>query len=107
MDNTEHLQSETFFLHFLAYGTNEAQKRAVLNTANTQQVRLLREMALNVLEGTIPVSPTDPLREDGQFLEQLVHGRFIRNQLKNKVQALVRLAQLTLVWLQLYQWSCE
>ena len=38
--------------------THRSQRQALVQTASTEQIRILSEIVLNLLEGNIPITPT-------------------------------------------------
>lgn len=46
------------FLHILTESTSNKQKRALLNTATTEQVKAVAEIVANTLAGSLPVPPS-------------------------------------------------
>lgn len=97
------LEHETFLLQLLAYGLNIKQKKAVLFTLDRNQLHVLRELILNILQGTIPVGKNDKLliERDKSFLRQFAASRRSQStrKLGSKVKLFSRLAHITLVWL--------
>lgn len=51
----EHLKKHYNFLHVLARA-HPSQKRALLRTANNEQIKSVCEICLNILAGNIPVN---------------------------------------------------
>ena len=52
------VQKHWFFIHFLLKTKARKQRRAVIKSADKDQIKALAEIIANTLGGSIPVSPT-------------------------------------------------
>lgn len=99
---------ERFFLCFIAHSTNFKQVKSTLRTVDRQQYMVLREIARNILQGTIILheSTLDKLKKSKVFIRKLDAGQATEQELVTHSEVVCELVRLALQYHAIDEHTC-